>query len=57
MGASWLFIGYDALQESSGLENPLALLRATLHAAGFTCERMSPIEATASTCLLSTPRP
>jgi DNA-binding transcriptional ArsR family regulator len=44
-GRLWLFIGYDALQESSGLENPLAQLRATLHAARFICERMSPIEA------------
>ena len=46
-GRLWIFEPYEAL-ESSGervVEHPLARLRRLLGAAGFVCERLSPLEA------------
>jgi DNA-binding transcriptional ArsR family regulator len=53
-GRLWLFVGYDALQESSRraaqpsdstVMNPLVRIRTLLSAAGLVCARLSPIEA------------
>ena len=53
-GRLWLFVGYEALQETPRrgagrgaprFTHPLAHVRALLDAAGLRCERLSPIEA------------
>jgi DNA-binding transcriptional ArsR family regulator len=46
-GRLWLFEGYEALESSRArvVEHPLARLRRLLSESGFSCERISPLEA------------
>ncbi len=58
-GRMWIFERYELLEGSRGrvVEHPLARLRRLLGEAGFSCERLSPVEADGEHVLAAVARP